>query len=213
MREEIADLVYPVFHEGLHLRERLDLGETPDLGEAQTRLNQLLRREAEARQWPAYGGDGEFLGIRYALACWLDEIFCDHPPDWARQWSNSKRETALYNTNDRGWKFWQQAGLAEARSERDALEAFYLCVMLGFRGDLAERPAKLLDWRESVERQLGQGQEKNWPGPPELPAPPPNVPPLRAWEGLRRVIAAAVVAVGISLIALVFKVVSDLSRG
>ncbi len=212
MHEEIADLVYPVLREGLDLKERLDRGAAPDLDSAQRRMNQLLRREAEARQWPAFGGTGEFLGVRYALACWLDELFSEHASDWGRQWNNSKRETALYGSNDRSWKFWEQAQLAEARAEKDALESFYLCVMLGFRGQLADQPDQLRQWREAIERQLGAGQAQAWPGPPALPPPAPNVPPLRGWERFRRVVGAFLVTAGLALLALMFKVVRDLSR-
>ncbi len=212
MREEIADLVYPVLREGLDLKERLERGAPPDLAAAQARLNQLLRREAEAKQWPDFGGSGDFLGSRYGLACWLDELFSESASDWGRQWNNAKRETALYGSNDRSWKFWEQAQLAESRSEKDALEAFYLCAMLGFRGQLADEPGRLREWREAVERQLNQGQARAWPGPPELPPPAPNVPPLRGADRFRRVVGAALVAAGAAILALTFKVVSDLSR-
>jgi type VI secretion system protein ImpK len=212
MREEIANLVYPVLREALHLKERLDRNERLDLAAEQARLTNLLKRENEARQWPAFGGDGaEFKGARFALACWLDELFCFYPGDWGRQWDNSKRETALYGTNDRAILFWEQATLAEARAELDALEAYYLCVMLGFRGDKASRPSELLDWREGIERQIGQGKAVSWPGPDELPKPLPNVPPLRSRERFRRLMVAVVVFIAVALLVLSYNVVSNLS--
>src|SRR5262245_45967739 len=115
MKEDVASIVFPVLKEGLQLRDKLDRGERLDLQQQQARLTLMLKRETEARRWPSYGGDGdEFLGVRYALACWLDELYCDLPSDWGRRWNNSKRETALYSTNDRNWKFWDQAKLAES---------------------------------------------------------------------------------------------------
>ena len=213
MREEIANLVFPVLKEGLHLKERLERGDRPDFQAEQARLRALLRRETEARQWPAFGGEGEqFLGVRYALACWLDELFCDDQwGDWGRFWNNSKMETVLYKTNLRNRVFWQQAEMAERRNEKDALEGYYLCVMLGFRGQRAGAARELHDWRENIERQLNQGQTVAWPGPAELPPPPPNVPPLKARERLRWLVFAAVGVLGVAILALAYITVSQLS--
>jgi len=213
MREEIANLVFPVLRDGLYLKERLERGEKPDFQAEQTRLRSLLRREVESRQWPAFGGDGDgFLGIRYALACWLDELFCDDQwGDWGRFWNNSKMETGLYKTNLRNRLFWQQAEMAERRSEKDALEGYYLCVMLGFRGQRAGAARELHDWRENIERQLNQGQASAWPGPAELAPPPPNVPPFRGRDRLRWLVFAAVGTLGVAILALAYFTVSKLT--
>ena len=55
--------------------------------------------------------DRGFLGMRYALACWLDEILID--AGW-REWDENKLESALYRTNIRYSNFWNQARLADA---------------------------------------------------------------------------------------------------
>src|SRR6266852_5305509 len=104
MREEIANLVHPVFVYGLRLKERLDLGES---GSA-ARMSMGGRRSPEV-----------FLGIRYALACWLDEVFILDSP-WGRIWNERKIEEALYGTNDRAWFFWEQAQHAANRTGVDA---------------------------------------------------------------------------------------------
>ncbi len=164
MQSQLANLVHPVISYGLDLQARLKSGARPNLEHEQTILKDLLLSEFEARRWTDYGGDfgrgGEpsvshravgqrignhFLGVRYALVGWLDELFtCDSP--WAALWNEQKLEVELYGTNDRAWKFWEQARLAQARPGSEALEVMFLCVMLGFRGESARphrRPEQL----------------------------------------------------------------------
>src|SRR4051812_34464911 len=132
MREEIANIVHPVLARGLGLRDRLLRGVEPAFEEEQATLLSLLLTESEARRWPDYGGDATgtapFLGARYALACWLDEIII-LDTSWSQRWNEHKMEVRLYATNDRAWKFWDQARLAAGRTGADALEAYFHCVM------------------------------------------------------------------------------------
>lgn len=114
---EIPDLFHPVFAYGLQLKARLESGERPVFDAEQGVLKGLLLSETEARRWSGYGGDtgpagleggarrgAQFLGVRYALVCWLDELFTLDSP-WQGQWNEHKLEVALYGTNDRAWKF------------------------------------------------------------------------------------------------------------
>jgi type VI secretion system protein ImpK len=193
MREEIADLVYPVVSYGLELKARLERGERPDFPTEQAELRNRLKTENESRKWPEYGGDGErYLGVRYALTCWLDEVLIDSP--WQEQWNERKLEEQLYFSNERAERFWVQSDLAQRRAETDALEAFYLCVMLGFRGEGPGRcspPQTLHGWRDAVEEQLSRTQGKAWPGPQEM-QPDVFAPPRRARDRLRLVLMGVV---------------------
>src|SRR5262249_56273100 len=83
------------------------------------------------RRWPDFGGDSDtagelrgggaqrFLGIRYALVCWLDELFIVGTR-WSARWNERKLEVALYGTHDRGWRVLGQARPAEGRGGRGA---------------------------------------------------------------------------------------------
>jgi type VI secretion system protein ImpK len=226
MRDELANVVYPIITHGLRLKERLEHGEEPDLHTEQTDLKKLLRSESEARRWPDYGGSGSpldsmagqsrqgggdrFLGSRYALVCWLDEIIILDSP-WNAVWNEQKLEEALYGQNERAYKFWEQARIAEARMEADALEVYYLCVMLGFRGDLREKPDKLRVWRDAVEGAIGKHQQQKWPGPQEI-TPATNVPPLRGREQLRKVMLAIGVLIGLLVPVAAFYVVYQFGK-
>jgi type VI secretion system protein ImpK len=208
MRDEIANLVFPVFAHGMDLLARLEAGSRPDLELEQMELKRLLGTEVEARRLSDYGGDSmmghsvgapkaasparptdPFLGIRYALVCWLDELFILESP-WSTDWNERKLEAALYGTNDRAWKFWDQAKRAETQPGSDSLEVFFLCVMLGFRGDLREEPTRLQAWVAGTQIRVAKSQAQEWAVPPEL-QPPTNVPPLRGRERLQRMVLVA----------------------
>jgi type VI secretion system protein ImpK len=228
MRDELANVVLPVITYGLRLKDRLEHGEDLDLGFEQTELKKLLKSGSEARRWPAYGGQAtdsidtsqragrssssgdQFLGARYALVCWLDEIFI-LDSSWANEWNEQKLETGLYDRNDRADEFWEQLRRCEARMETDALEVYYLCVMLGFRGRMRERPDKLRTWRDSIEAQITKHQSQKWQGPQEL-QPTTNVPPLRGRERLRQVMLAIGVVLGLLIPTVTFLVVYQLGK-
>ena len=204
MRDEIASLVYPVLLHGIQLRRRLTGGAALDLGTEQAAIKGLLRSESESRRVTDFGADVDmasmasmgggggggrrsaeaFFGIRYALVCWLDEIFIVDSP-WTEPWNERKLETAMYGTNDRAWKFWEQAKHADNRSGSDALEVFYLCVMLGFRGEYRHQTDKLQSWVKASQARIAKGQKQEFPVPADRGA-PTNVPPLRGPERLQK---------------------------
>src|SRR5437660_3955545 len=211
MRDDIANLVHPVFTYGLRLQERLQQGEKLDIDTEQAALKGLLLTDMESRRYADFGGEGgldggnifasradpgrrgadAFLGIRYALVCWLDEIMILETP-WGRDWNEQKLETSLYGTNLRAELFWQQARMAEARPGTDAPEVFFLCVMLGFRGELREEPAKLQAWVTNTQARLVRQQGQEWPAPPEHD-PPTDVPPRHARERFERMVFIAAI--------------------
>lgn len=216
MQEQIATLVHRVISSGLDLKERLENGgaDVLDIEKEQAALKGHLLSDSAARQYADYGGAGgaldrsvlgasrlgdgnkpgseSFLGIRYALTCWLDEIFILDSP-WGDQWNDRKLETALYGTNDRAHAFWDQSRRAEGRSGSDALEVFFLCVMLGFRGNLRDDPQKLQTWVSATQARINKSQGQGLQLPPEL-EPPSHVPPLHGRERFQQMVYAAAVA-------------------
>lgn len=94
-------------------------------------------------------GHPDDLGPRYVLACWLDELFIHYSP-WASRWNENKLEARLYGVNDRAWEFWRQARVAEGRGDEELLRTLYLCVALGFRGQLRDDPQSLEQWMDRM---------------------------------------------------------------
>ena len=221
MRKQTARLVYPVFRYGLRLKERLRRGQLASLDERamlneQAELKKLIKAADSAGGRGAPGEPGEsFLGIGYPLACWLDEVFILDPASpWKGPWNEKTLEVALYGSRLRADRFWEQARQAEMRSDADALEVFYLCVMLGFRGELRGDPGRLADWRDLAEAIIEQGHPGDWPEkPPELPVPPPDVPPLLARDRLRWVLLAFALTTGAAIVATAFATVLRFGNG
>lgn len=177
MRDELSGPVYAVFTAGLDLRERLErFPELIDFQKEQGNLRELVRKVPNVGE--EKGGGERFQGIRYPLVCWLDEIFILHS-QWKSEWTEASLEMGLYDSRDRAWHFWEQARIGESRVSADALEVFFLCVMLGFRGDWHNKPDKLKTWFQTTRALLFDQQARKWPGPNEL-QPPTFVPPLTA---------------------------------
>jgi type VI secretion system protein ImpK len=204
MRKEIADIVFPVIRKAIEIKEGLRTNERAwDFADAQKKLMALVQAPFPDQLRSDVVGDQRaidasisttrlgFLGIRYALACWLDEIFIGDSA-WKEQWNASKVETHLFGINDRASEFWKQAQRAQSRPTRDALEVFYLCVMLGFRGELIENPTEIISWRESVEPQITQGEEREYRPPPGLTI-TPNVRALKGAAEMQRWIMIATI--------------------
>jgi type VI secretion system protein ImpK len=200
MRKETAELVYPILRHGLRLKERLRRGDKFTMRNEQTELKRLFRTsEGAAGAAP----EAAFLGVRYPLACWLDEVFIVDPESpWKAEWREETMEFGLFRRRERAHLFWEQARQAESRGDADALEVFYLCVVLGFRGDLRDNANALLDWRDAVEARIVQGRPAEWPDKPsELPLPETNVPPLRAREQLRWMLLSCAALLGLAIVA------------
>jgi type VI secretion system protein ImpK len=181
VRDEVANVAFPILDAGLSLKESLQKGARKELASEQARLRTMLGRVDGS------GNVDPFLGFRYALACWLDEIFTSADSLWLGEWKDSKLETALYRTNDRAWKFLEQAELALARwEENDDLEVFLLCVMLGFRGNWSTEQPRWKQWFDEAQHRLDQAQ-KEAKDLRELP-PPTELGPLRGKEQWQRVL-------------------------
>src|SRR5579884_1462788 len=147
MQPDIANVVHPVFTHGLRLKQLAEAGEAFEIDQEQAALKKLLLGDQEARRWPDYCGefgsqdalpgpsgsapvrrwDEQFLGIRYLLVCWLDDILIDSPR--GTEWGQRKLEAALYGTDVRAEAFWEQARRADGRVGIDASEVCFLCVM------------------------------------------------------------------------------------
>lgn len=195
MQDGIARQVHRIMDLGLALRRELRRGNPLAFEREHARLKELLQTAGpELGPPPAPVTDNRlasrtFLGIRYALACWLDELFTTNSP-WADRWNERKLEVELYGSNDRAWKFWEQARFAEQLPEDDALEVFYLCVHLGFRGMMTETPDKLQSWLVSVRDRLREIPLEETAHELE-PDPVPDVPPRTAEKALENMLARA----------------------
>jgi type VI secretion system protein ImpK len=214
MREQLLSLVTPVFRIGLRLRDEWASGSGQPFDAGRELLLQTFR-DLFAAFPPRVNAsdaapDSGYLGVGYPLACWADELFTLNSPV-ATRWNERKFEIEFFATNDRAWKFWQQARLAADRHGDDDLEIFYLCASLGFRGEWAEDAGQLRAWLGATRERLVKGLRQEWTGPPALD-PPGHVPPRYGLQRVRRMAVAAGLAALLAIPAAMVLIVRQLGR-
>ncbi|PQO40026.1 DotU family type IV/VI secretion system protein [Blastopirellula marina] len=209
MQSPLAEDVRAVVDYGLDLLGRLESQQKVDLEYEQAVLLDLLQRDSIV----AGSGtrrDDQAVNLQYALCCWLDEIFTDCPQSTA-SWNERKVEMHLFGGNDRAWRFWHEAELALRRGEHDPLEVYYLCVALGFRGEMRSQPEKLNSWISRARVAVGDVNDLQLSLEAELP-PSCDARPLRGESRMQTMIAAACVVGLIAAPFLTFVVVDWFGR-
>jgi len=129
MTPKFAQAVDPIFIEVLDLLDRISRDKSPSPQEARLRIVAMFD-QAQAM----VGARPDWTLARYALAAWIDEMLVDAPWDGREWWSNNVLEVELFSTRLCYEQFFVQASQATMLDRRDALEVFYVCVVLGFRG-------------------------------------------------------------------------------
>jgi type VI secretion system protein ImpK len=195
MRDPLLNLVNPILRTGLRLRDEWSRGAGPPFDAGRELLLQAFRdllaalphpssATASANAAPSSAVEIPYLGVGYALASWVDELLTLNSPAGSR-WNERKFEVEFFSTNDRAWRYWEQARLAADRPGDDELEVFYICVALGFRGEWIDDPTRLRAWLGATRERLVKGLRQEWVGPPALD-PPARVPPRYGKARLRR---------------------------
>lgn len=205
MTPKIAQAVDPVFLHILELLDRIGGGESPSPQEERLKIRSVLDR-AEA----LVGRGPEWELAKYALASWIDEVLLESPWEGREWWNNNVLEVELFNTRLCNEQFYVKAQEASTLTRRDALEVFYVCVVLGFRGlyrdsSLASMlteahglPPDLETWSEqtALAIRLGQGRPTlAHAGPDVAGAPPRRARPLLVWSWLSAAALGAITTV------------------
>ncbi len=183
MTPKFAKAVDPIFMHVLRLLDRIEKSESPDAEEERLRIRSLID-QAEALLGP--GSEWELA--KYALVSWIDEMLVDAPWDSREWWKNNVLEQQLFSSRKRHQQFFIAAQQASELIGKDALEVFYVCVILGFRGlyhdpssgpalaQSLDLPPELSAWASQTGLSIRLGQDR-----PPLAAPGPEVtgaPPL-----------------------------------
>lgn len=167
MTPRFAVAIDPIFLHVLELLERCSSGENPDPQEERPRIVALID-QAEA----VLGAGGEWEAAKYGVVSWIDEVLVDAPWTGAEWWSNHVLEVQYFATRLCSERFFLKAREASESLERDALEVYYNCVLLGFRGVYGDQelaasfaqthglPPDLEAWarQASLSIRLGQGR-------------------------------------------------------
>lgn len=166
MSPEFASAIDPLFLCVLDLLDRIGRGEDRQPAEERELVQNRLRGAEDQ-----IGSKPGWELAKYALVSWIDDMLIEAPWDGRNWWENNSLEFAHFKTRDRATLFFVKATEAGELSRRDALEVFYICVVLGFRGlyalpdaaVLAEHrdlPIDVEDWARRTSRsiELGQGR-------------------------------------------------------
>ena len=201
MTPEFALAVDNIFLHVLGLLERIGRDENPPVKEERLRIRGWID-QAEA----ILGQRPDWQLAKYALVAWIDDVLIDAPWEGRGWWKENALEVEIFNTRLRNEQFYLKAKEASALTRKDALETFYVCAVLGFRGlyrdpmaaaALAEPrglPADLETWarQTSMAIQLGQGRPPiSEASVPATGAPPLEGPFLLVWATLAAVVLAA----------------------
>ncbi|MEZ6131702.1 MAG: DotU family type IV/VI secretion system protein [Planctomycetaceae bacterium] len=136
MNFKFANRLDPLFECVIDVLDRSEQGLDPDYQEARDAIiAELQRLDLTLGQSEIWKNDWSLA--RYAMIAWIDEVLV-HGCAWdeADRWSDDLLEVELTGIapEHAGSEFFERARQAAETSCRDALEVFYLTVVLGFRG-------------------------------------------------------------------------------
>jgi type VI secretion system protein ImpK len=199
MTPDFATAVDPVFLNVLRILARIRDGNPPTPDEARSHARNLIA-EAEAR----VGQRRDWELAKYALVAWIDEMLIDSPWDGQSWWKENSLEVEMFRTRERATQFFANAKEAATLTRRDALEVYYVCVMLAFRGlyrgedaaflaDQLELPPTLAAWVQQVSRSIELAHSR--PTINYAPQPGKGAPPL---DGKFSMVGAALMTLVLS---------------
>jgi type VI secretion system protein ImpK len=129
MQPEFAKVVDPIFEATLRLESRIENGDRIVTADERATLIRKIE-EAEAK----LGKSEEWILSKYALCSWIDSRLIEI--DWRESgwWKDNCLEAKFFGTRDAHEEFFRRAETAAALPTKNALEVFYIAVVLGFRG-------------------------------------------------------------------------------
>ncbi len=176
MHPEFAAAIDPIFREALQLFERIEGGEPCDAAVEHGRMLAIFDR-AEL----ALGQAPMWRLAKYALAVWIDEMLLTLSWSGVSWWRDHILEMELFQSRICNVHFYELANVASGLPSRDALEVYYDCVILGFRGmyasgTLQHQHAGSHTWPETVELWLDRTSRMLLRQEPRRVAPQPRRP-------------------------------------
>jgi type VI secretion system protein ImpK len=189
MTPPFAKAVDPIFMRVLGLLDRIEQHQPASAQDERVVLRGLLD-QAEA----ALGQTKDWELAKHALVYWIDEVLIETPWDGQSYWEQNPFEVELFGIREAWSQFYYKAREAASLSKKDAIEVFYVCVVLGFRGLYREGdpaaaeahglPPSLEEWAKQASLAVLKSPRPSLQGGGH---PGDGAPPL---EGQQRLIAA-----------------------
>lgn len=149
MTDAFAELVMPIFRNGIVLQEQLARGEPRTVDQVKRTASAWIE-EARRRSLSDARLKRSYELARFGLVAWIDESLTDS--EWGRKVGSPEEilEWDHFASRDRATLFYAHAARAEEETDMDALEAYLLAVTLGFKGELLYDDPGLADWVHHV---------------------------------------------------------------
>jgi type VI secretion system protein ImpK len=162
MNPNFAKAVDPVFLHVLGLLDRIKENRPISPDDERASIGKLLD-DAQAK----VGERQSWELAKYALVAWIDELLCAERWTGSRWWTDNLLEFSYFKTRERATEFFTKAKTAAEMTRRDALEVYYICVVLGFRGlyarsesmfmaDQLRLPTDIQAWASQTVRSIQQ---------------------------------------------------------
>jgi type VI secretion system protein ImpK len=146
--------------------------------------------------------DKEIAEARYALVAYIDEQILKSGWAGRGEWMNQPLQLALYREFDAGEKFFVRLrALLSQGDHLSAVQIYFLCLALGFRGAYGDRdPAALSSFVGAAQQQLARAlPPANKISPHAQPRDRPQAEKKSAGPFVALLIGCAVVVVGVVL--------------
>jgi type VI secretion system protein ImpK len=157
MTDAFTEVVAPVIEGVIEFQDGLLRGKHPKLEEQKRELFDLLNRAEDKAGRTSSELARNFELAKRALVYWIDEILITSTWVHAHEWANHILEFSLYHESVAAVRFYEKAAEAEKRDSTDPLETFFLCVALGFRGDLGSDAEEIARWASRVHERVIEG--------------------------------------------------------
>ena len=156
----IAELATEIFVFALGMRDRAGQAEYGVVYPGALRLFDEFESRAKAEK----ADPDDVAAIKFALAAFVDEVVLNS--EWAGrdQWGDDPLQLHFFGTYLAGEGFFQKLDelRAQGKARAGALEVYYLCLVLGFRGKYGVAGEERLQaLRKVVQSELERGQAGN----------------------------------------------------
>jgi len=213
MHPEFAKAVDPVFLACLEFMNRVESNSRLVAADERAVIQRKVD-EAEIR----LGATPEWQLAKYALCAWIDSLLINAPWSGANWWKDNCLEVKYFGRRDAHEEFFRKALEAGELGRKDALEVYYIAVVLGFRGFYSDSdagysasiarslriPDNIEAWCRGIARslQLRQGR----PQIPEVVQPAGSAKPMTGRSSLivLSMISVLLLAVAISCYVVLF---------
>ncbi len=129
MLPKFAAAIDPIFVAAVDIESRIARGENVVTAVIRDSLVRKIE-EAEGK----LGTTDEWKLSKYAICAWIDSRLIEIPWQQSGWWKDNCLEKKFFGTRDAHEEFFTRANEADALPGKNALEVFYLAVVLGFRG-------------------------------------------------------------------------------